>query len=37
MDVVYQFQGIEFEWNPNKAALNLMNHKITFGEAAAVL
>jgi len=37
MDVVYQFQGIEFEWNPNKAALNLMNHKVTFGEAATVL
>jgi uncharacterized DUF497 family protein len=37
MDVVYRFQGVEFEWDENKAAQNLKNHKISFTEAATVL
>lgn len=36
MDVVYWLQGVEFEWDENKAALNLKNHKIAFTEAATV-
>lgn len=36
MDVVYWLQGVEFEWNENKATLNLKNHKISFTEAATV-
>lgn len=27
---------IEFEWNPNKAALNLQKHNVSFQEAATV-
>ena len=28
--------GIEFEWDPNKAARNLQKHGVSFGEAATV-
>jgi len=27
---------MEFEWNPQKAAKNLKDHKVSFGEAATV-
>lgn len=36
MNVVYQLQGIEFEWDSNKAQSNLDKHGITFEEAAEV-
>lgn len=36
MDVVYQLQGIAFEWNENKARSNEQRHGITFEEAAEV-
>ena len=28
--------GLQFEWDPNKAAKNLRQHKVSFGEAATV-
>ena len=28
--------GIDFEWDPNKAARNLQKHGVSFGEAATV-
>ncbi len=28
--------GIEFEWDPKKAAINLRKHKVSFDEAATV-
>ena len=34
MNVVYQLQGVEFEWDSNKAQSNLDKHGITFEEAA---
>jgi len=36
MDVVYWLQGIEFEWDDNKAQSNLQKHGIRFEEAAEV-
>lgn len=36
MDVVYVFQGLEFEWDANKAASNLEKHGVTFQDAAEV-
>ncbi|MGH7598860.1 MAG: BrnT family toxin [bacterium] len=36
MDVVYSIQGVEFEWNTDKAALNLKMHQVPFSEAATV-
>ena len=29
-------EGIEFEWDPRKAAKNLRKHKVSFAEAATV-
>jgi uncharacterized protein len=34
MNIVYLLQGIEFEWDSNKALSNLEKHGITFEEAA---
>lgn len=36
MNIVYQLQGIEFEWDSNKAQINLDKHGITFEEAVEV-
>ncbi len=36
MNVIYQLQGVEFEWDSNKAQSNLDKHGITFEEAAEV-
>ena len=36
MDVVYQFGGIDFQWDANKAQINIQKHKIDFEEAAEV-
>jgi uncharacterized DUF497 family protein len=36
MDVLYIFQGAEFEWDANKASGNLQKHGVTFEEAAEV-
>lgn len=36
MVVVYRLQGVEFEWDDQKAQLNILNHGITFEEAAEV-
>ena len=36
MNIVYQLQGVEFEWDSNKALSNLEKHGITFEEAAEV-
>lgn len=36
MDVVYSLQGVKFEWNSNKAQINLEKHGVTFEEAAEV-
>ena len=33
MNVVYQLQGVEFEWDSNKAQSNLEKHGISFEEA----
>ncbi len=29
--------GIEFEWNPKKASVNFVKHKVSFHEASTVL
>lgn len=34
--VVYRLQGVEFEWDDQKAQRNILNHGITFEEAAEV-
>lgn len=34
MDVIYRLQGNEFEWDTNKAQINLEKHGVTFEEAA---
>jgi hypothetical protein len=34
MDIVYRLQGIEFEWDDNKANDNIVKHGVTFEEAA---
>jgi uncharacterized DUF497 family protein len=36
MDVVYRLQGVEFEWDDQKAHQNVENHGVTFEEAAEV-
>ncbi|ACK71953.1 protein of unknown function DUF497 [Gloeothece citriformis PCC 7424] len=36
MNVLYQLQGVEFEWDVNKAQSNLEKHGVTFEEAAEV-
>ncbi len=36
MDVTYRLQGMEFEWDENKAAANIQKHGVTFEEAAEV-
>ncbi len=34
MEYVYRLQGIEFEWDENKAQSNIEKHGVTFKEAA---
>jgi hypothetical protein len=34
MNIVYRLQGIEFEWDTNKAQTNFEKHGVTFEEAA---
>jgi uncharacterized DUF497 family protein len=34
--IVYRLQGVEFEWDDQKAYVNITNHGITFEEAAEV-
>ena len=36
MDVVFHLQGVEFEWDVDKAESNLRKHGVTFEEAAEV-
>jgi uncharacterized DUF497 family protein len=36
MNIVDNLQGIEFEWDSNKADSNIIKHGITFEEAAEV-
>ena len=36
MDSVYRLQGIEFEWDENKARSNIEKHGVTFEEAGEV-
>ena len=36
MDVVYRLQGVEFEWDEQKAQRNMEKHGVTFEEAAEV-
>lgn len=36
MDIVYTLQGVEFEWDENKARLNVETHEVRFEEAAEV-
>lgn len=36
MDTVYPLQGVEFEWDSNKAQSNLEKHGVSFEEAAEV-
>ena len=36
MDVVYRLQGVEFEWDEQKAQRNVEKHSVTFEEAAEV-
>jgi len=36
MDIMYQLQGIRFEWDENKAKTNTRKHGVTFEEAAEV-
>jgi len=36
MDIVYRLQGIEFEWDEQKARSNLQKHGVAFVEAAEV-
>ncbi|HBK23096.1 MAG TPA: hypothetical protein DDZ60_11495, partial [Planktothrix sp. UBA10369] len=34
MDSVYRLQGVDFEWDINKAESNLEKHGVSFEEAA---
>jgi uncharacterized DUF497 family protein len=34
MTIIHQLQGLDFEWDENKAEINLEKHGITFEEAA---
>ncbi|CAN5124938.1 BrnT family toxin [soil metagenome] len=36
MDKIFELQGIEFEWNEEKYAVNLRKHSVRFEEAAEV-
>ncbi len=36
MNIIYHLQGIEIEWDENKARSNVRKHGITFEEAAEV-
>jgi hypothetical protein len=36
MDTLYSLQGVEFEWDQQKARTNLAKHGISFEEAAEV-
>ncbi|TAG89491.1 MAG: BrnT family toxin [Oscillatoriales cyanobacterium] len=36
MDKVYRLEGVEFEWDTNKAESNLEKHGVSFEEAAEV-
>ena len=36
MDIIYVLQGVEFEWDENKARINVEKHGVTFEEAAEV-
>lgn len=36
MTVIFQFQGVEFEWDSQKAQSNYANHGVNFEEAAEV-
>ncbi|MGH1395709.1 MAG: BrnT family toxin [Trichormus sp.] len=36
MDIVYRLQGVEFEWDSNKAQSNIEKHGVTFEEAIEV-
>lgn len=36
MDKTFQLQGIEFEWDKEKYAVNLWKHNVKFEEAAEV-
>lgn len=36
MPIVYRLQGIEFEWNADKAESNIRKHDVAFREAAEV-
>ncbi len=36
MDKIFELQGIEFEWNEEKYAVNLRKHSVKFEEAAEV-
>jgi len=36
MDVLFQLQGVEFEWDEDKAHANVRKHGVTFEEAAEV-
>src|SRR2546423_761056 len=36
MDVLYARDGIEFEWDANKAAINMRKHGVAFEEATEV-
>jgi uncharacterized protein len=36
MNFVYRIQGIEFEWDANKAESNFVKHGVIFEEAAEV-
>ncbi len=34
MDIIYRLQGVEFEWDAQKARSNVEKHGVTFEEAA---
>ena len=36
VNVVFSFQGVDFEWDSRKAQLNLEKHGVSFEEAAEV-
>jgi uncharacterized protein len=36
MDIIYHFQGLEFEWDDIKTRSNVEKHGVTFEEAAEV-
>jgi uncharacterized DUF497 family protein len=36
MDIIYQLQGVTFEWDADKALSNITKHGVKFEEAAEV-